>query len=128
MTKIEQMMISDIMTRHDLPEDVAARMVRSVLDHGTQSVYFDVVAPSAESVIRPLWDVVKKTITAMAPLLANVTPEQPPRRKCTAAVHNATIENRPGDLIMVCPMGGNVTNGAITCFWCGQTSMTEFVS
>jgi len=47
---------------------------------------------------------------------------EPPRRKCAAAENNATIENRPGDPVMVCPMGGNITNGAITCFWCGQTS------
>jgi hypothetical protein len=120
MTKIEQMIISDIMTRHDLPEDVAARMVRSVLDHGTQSVYFDVVAPSAESVIRPLWDVVKKTITAMAPLLADVRLEQrePP---CLAGVMNRL--RRPDEDILVCPMGGNAARMKLDCAQCGQSSM-----
>jgi len=119
MTKIEQMIISDIMTRHDLPEDVAARMVRSVLDHGTQSVYFDVVAPSAESVIRPLWDVVKKTITAMAPLLANVRPEQP-EPPCLAGVMNQ--RRRPDEDILVCPMGGNASKLKLECSQCRQAS------
>jgi hypothetical protein len=124
MTKIEALIVKTVAEYHDLPEDLAARMVRSVLENGPNSVYFDLVAPSAMTVINPLWGMVKKTIDAWAPLLADVTPEPPPRRKCAAAEHNGTLENRPGDRVMICPMGGNATNLPITCAWCGQTSIT----
>jgi hypothetical protein len=77
MTKIELMIVKAVAERHDVPEDLAARWVRSVLEPGPDSVYFTVVAPAALDVVRPLWDMVRKTISVWAPLLTeNVEPEQ----------------------------------------------------
>ena len=117
MTKIEFLIVKEIAERYGVPEEMAARWLGEVVKNGTDSVFFNVVAPPALEVIQSLW-------ASLAPLLSDVTPEPSPRRKCASADLNATIENRPGDRVMVCPMGGNIMDRVITCEWCGQSSMT----
>lgn len=34
MNKIERAIVNDVITRHDLPEEIAVRMVRSVIEYG----------------------------------------------------------------------------------------------
>jgi hypothetical protein len=117
MTKIELMIVKTVAERHDVPEDLAARWVRSVVEQGPDSVYFTVVAPAALEVVRPLWDMVKKTISVWAPLLTeSVEPEPGESPLCAAAVVNEN--RRPSDDTLVCPMSGNVTSKPIYCRNC----------
>lgn len=55
MTKIEGLIVKEIAERYDVPGDMAARWLAEVVKNGSDSVFFNVVAPPAMEVARGLW-------------------------------------------------------------------------